>query len=152
MRLSQQSLTPASVHSQFRTLLLQHLPLKDYKGSVTAGQLADLLITMAVTARTLFATVRARFPFSHETARKAVHACLPALDKLTTACADLLHAIAGFSRHDRQRSWLLAIDAPSTVPARPRTSAAARRSRAPSTSTSPPRPASSTNADATPPG
>ncbi len=71
------SLTPPVVHSHFRGLLLQHLPLTDYKRSVTAKQLADLLILMAATARTLTACVRARFAFCHEVARRAVAAILP---------------------------------------------------------------------------
>ena len=77
MRHVQHTLSPAVVHSHFRVLLLQHLPLKDYKRSVTAGQLADLLILMATTARTLSAVVRARFAFCHEVARRAVAAILP---------------------------------------------------------------------------
>ena len=110
MRRSQDSLTPASVHTLFHKYLLQHLPLADFKDSVTALQLADLLTLMAATARTLFATVRERFPFSHETARKAVYACLPELDTLAVACTNLFHAIAGFSALERKRSWILALD------------------------------------------
>lgn len=110
MRPGQHTLTPASVHAHFHALLLRHLPLADFKRCVTARHLADLLTLMAATARTLFAVVRERFPFSHETARKAVYDCLPDLDQLTRLGADLLHAIAGFSPLERKRAWLLAID------------------------------------------
>ena len=113
MRHVQHTLTPSVVHSHFHGLLLHHLRLTDYKRSVTAGQLADLLILMAATARTLSAVVRARFAFCHEVARRAVYAILPQpdeLDQLVEVSVNLLHAIADFSRRDRRRTWLLAID------------------------------------------
>lgn len=106
MRHVQHTLSPAVVHSHLRVLLLQHLILTDYKRSVTAGQLA-------ATAGTLSAVVRARFAFCHEVARRAVAAILPQpdeLDALTQMSVNLLHAIADFSRRDRRRAWLLAID------------------------------------------
>ncbi len=49
MRHVQHTLTPAVVHSHFRVLLMQHVPLTDSKRSVTTKQLADLLILMAAT-------------------------------------------------------------------------------------------------------
>lgn len=77
---------------------------------VNPRQLLDLLLLMACTARTLFAVVRRRFPFSHETARRAVRACLPDLGTLTAGLADGLHDVAAFSRRDRRRRWTVAID------------------------------------------
>ena len=69
MRHVQHPLTPSVVHSHLHGLLLQHLRLNDYKRSVTARQLADLLILLAATARPLTAIVHARFAFCHEVAR-----------------------------------------------------------------------------------
>ena len=110
MRPSYPSLTPARVHSTFRTLLHRHLPATDYKRSVTANQLLDLIVLIATTGRTLTAVVRARFDFCHEIGRRALHAFLPPQHQLTEHMADLLHAIADFSRRDRRRPWILAID------------------------------------------
>ena len=110
MRPSYPSLTPARVHSTFRTLLHRHLPATDYKRSVTANQLLDLLVLIATTGRTLTAVVRARFDFCHEIGRRALHAFLPPQHQLTEHMADLRHAIADFSRRDRRRPGIRAID------------------------------------------
>lgn len=113
MRHVQHTLTPSVVHSHLHGQLLQHLRLNDYKRSVTAGQLADLLILLAATARPLTACVHARFAFCYEVARRAVSAILPRpaeIDDLTHVGVNLLRAITDFSRRDRRRPWLLAID------------------------------------------
>lgn len=110
MRPSYPRLTPARVHDTFRTLPHQHLPATDSKRSVTAHQLLDFLVLMATTRRTRAAVVRARFNFCHEIGRRALHAFLPTQHKLTAPMADLLHGIADFSRPDRRRQWVLAID------------------------------------------
>jgi hypothetical protein len=65
---------------------------------------------MAATTASLFAVARRFFPFSHETARRAVHDNLADADRLVAGLVHSLHDVAGFSRRDRRRHWLLAID------------------------------------------
>jgi hypothetical protein len=72
--------------------------------------LLDLLLLMAATGASLFATVRRFFRFSHETARQAVMANLPTRDVLTAGLLQALHRVMLLSRHDRRRRWTLAID------------------------------------------
>jgi hypothetical protein len=70
----------------------------------------DLLLVMAATAASLFAVARRFFRFSHETARRAVHDNLPDSGRLVAGLVHSLHDVTHFSRHDRRRHWLLAID------------------------------------------
>ena len=110
MRPGYSTLTPATVHSLTRSILEKTLSFRSYKHSVTLHQLLDVLVLLSATTRTLFAIAKRHFDFSHETARKALHANLPELDVLTTRLADALHAVAAFSRRDRLRLWTVAID------------------------------------------
>lgn len=110
MRQRYDTLNPRVVHCVAATMLLNHLPLKDYKRSVTAALLADLLLAMAASASTLCAVVRRQFAFGREVARRAIYGSLPPLKALTECVADLLHAVASFNRADRRREWTLAID------------------------------------------
>jgi hypothetical protein len=110
MRPGYSTITPAVVHGLARSALQTALAFRPYKQSVTVHQILDLLVLVAATTRTLFAVATRYFEFSHETARQAVRANLPALDILAGRLTDALHAIAAFSRRDRLRLWTLAID------------------------------------------
>src|SRR5262249_31095326 len=76
--------------------------------SVSIADVLDLLLLMAAHTLSLFAAVRRFFPFSHETARRAVHANLPDLDRLVAGLVQGLYDVAQFSPADRRRRWLLA--------------------------------------------
>lgn len=110
MRHGYSTITPATVHCCARDALRRALGFCDYKRSVTAHQLLDLILLVASTTRTLFAVARRYFHFSHETARQALHDNLPELDVLTERLVDALHAVAVFTRRDRLRRWTCAID------------------------------------------
>jgi hypothetical protein len=110
MHRSYSTITPATVHGLVRSVLETTLGLRDYKRSVTRTQLIDLLLLVAATTRTLFAIATRHFPFSHESARAALHYNLCSLDELTDRLADTLHAVAAFTRRDRRRVWTCAID------------------------------------------
>jgi hypothetical protein len=86
------------------------LDWKPFGRSVAVTQLLDLLLIMAATTASLFAVARRFFPFCHETARRAVRDNLPDQDRLVAGLVDALHDVAGFSRRDRRRHWLMAID------------------------------------------
>jgi hypothetical protein len=104
------TLTPTVVHHQAQQVLSRCLDWKPFRQSVTLTQLWDLLLLMAATTASLFATVRRFFPFSHETARQAVQANLPAIDRLVAGLVRSLHDVLAFSRRDRRRYWRLGID------------------------------------------
>lgn len=108
MRLPYTTVTPRVVHTLAATAL-RTLDLTAARG-LTAGQLLDLLLRMAATARTLFAVVRGCCSVSYESARRAVRANLPTTDQLTARLADALVAVAAFSARDRRRRWTVAID------------------------------------------
>jgi hypothetical protein len=110
MRPGYSTITPAVVHHLARSVLEQTLGFQAYKQSLTRRQLLDLLLLVAATTRTLFAVAKRYFRFSHETARKALHDNLPKLDVLTSRLVDALHAVAAFTRRDRLRLWIVAID------------------------------------------
>lgn len=110
MRPGYSTITPRTVHHLAKKALTPTLGFADYKRSVTAVQLIDLVLLVATTARTLFALATRYFRFSHESARKALHDNLPSLDVLTTRLVDALHAVAAFTRRDRLRRWTCAID------------------------------------------
>jgi hypothetical protein len=104
------SLTPGVIHGHARRALAGCLDWEPVGRSVSVTQLLDLLLVMAATAASLFAVARRFFPFSHETARRAVRGNLPAAGRLVAGLVGALHDVAGFSRRDRRRPWLLAID------------------------------------------
>lgn len=110
MHPSYSTITPATVHCLARSVLEEALGFGDYKRSVTRVQLIDLVLLIAATTRTLFAIATRYFPFSHETARQALHDNLPELPVLTGRLADALFAVAAFTRRDRLRLWTVAID------------------------------------------
>src|SRR5262245_15761404 len=110
MRRSQSTITPAVVHADARAALSRAIGWAPFRSSVTVRQVLDLILLVAATARTLSAVARARFPFSHETARRALRANLPEVDALADGLTGALHTALAFSRRDRRRGWVLGID------------------------------------------
>jgi hypothetical protein len=110
MRHFHSTITPGVIHQQARQALQASLDWQPFHDSVSVSDLLDLLVLMAATAASLFATVRRFFGFSHETALRAVKANLPTRERLVQGLVDTLHDVAQFSRQDRRRRWLLAID------------------------------------------
>jgi len=110
MRHCYSSLTPNVIHNQAGQVLRGCLDWKPFGRSVSAAQVVDLLLFMAATTASLFDTVRRFFSFSHETARQAIKANLPDRDRLLAGLVNSLHDVLSFSRLDRRRLWLLAID------------------------------------------
>jgi hypothetical protein len=110
MRPFYSTITPAVIHQQTRSALEGVLPWKPFQRSVRVADLLDLLLLMAAHTASLFATVRRFFAFSHETASRAVKANLPSRERLTAGLVQALYDVAGFSRQDRRRRWLVAID------------------------------------------
>jgi hypothetical protein len=108
MRQTHSSITPTVVRQTARAVLQRALPVRPYGRKVTQARLLDLLLLVATLRSSLSAVVRRfRFGFSHETARKAVHANLPDVptltDRLVEACYQLTTRL-------RRRRWVLALD------------------------------------------
>jgi hypothetical protein len=110
MRPSYSTITPAVIHQQARYALEGVLDWKPYHRSVSVADLLNLLLLMAAHTASLFATVRRFFAFSHETASRAVKANLPSRERLVAGLVQALYDVAHFSRQDRRRRWLVAID------------------------------------------
>lgn len=110
MRRCHSTITPAVVHAQARDVLRHVLDFRPFGRSVTGTDLLDLLLLMAATAASLFAVVSRFFPFSHETAARALKANLPTAERLVQGLLRALYDTAAFSRQDRRRRWRLAID------------------------------------------
>jgi hypothetical protein len=110
MRPPYSTITPAVIHQQAHAALLRCLDWKPYHQSVAVTDLLSLLLLMAAHTASLFATVRRFFSFSHETARRAIKANLPCRAQLVDGLLHALHDVASFSRQDRRRRWLVAID------------------------------------------
>src|ERR1700728_968365 len=70
-------ITPAVVHREARQALHHSLDWKPFHESVSVEHLLDLLLLMAASTASLFATVRRFFSFSHQTASLAVKSNLP---------------------------------------------------------------------------
>ena len=103
-------ISPALVHHQARDVLQGMLSWKPFGRSVTVANLIDLLLFVAASASSLSAVAKRFFRFSHETASRAVKANLPDMDRLVHGLLNSLYHVATFSRLDRRRRWLLAID------------------------------------------
>lgn len=110
MRPPYSTITPAVIHQEARAALQRCLDWKPYHQSVSVTDLLSLLLLMAAHTASLFATVRRFFSLSHETARRALKANLPSRDQLVDGLRHALHDVASFSRQDRRRRWLVAID------------------------------------------
>jgi hypothetical protein len=100
----------AAVYPLAQQALAKVLVGQPFRPSVTLTQLLDLLLLMAATTRTLFAVTQRYFPFSHETARQALHAHLPKTDRLTERLVQALYDVLALARRDRRRLWTVAID------------------------------------------
>src|ERR1700733_5440963 len=106
-------ITPGVVHQQARQALRGSLDWKPFHESVSIDQLLDLLLLMAASTASLFAMVRRFFSFSHQTASLADKANLPDrqnIGELTRGMVTALYHVAAFSRQDRRRRWMVAID------------------------------------------
>src|SRR3954453_15026997 len=99
-------ITPGVVHRHAREALRGSLDWKPFHESVSVDHLLDLLLLMAASTASLFATARRFFSFSHQTASLAVKANLPErqnVDRLTRGLVTALFNVAAFSRRDRRR-------------------------------------------------
>lgn len=106
-------ITPAVVHQRAGQALRRSLDWKPFHESVSVEHLLDLLLLMAASTASLFATVRRFFSFSHQTASLAIKANLPGrkqVDRLTRGLVQALYEVPQFSRRDRRRRWMIAID------------------------------------------
>jgi hypothetical protein len=106
-------ITPKVVHGRARQALGHVLDWVPFHKSVSVDNLLDLLLLMAASTASLFATVRRFFSFSHQTGSLAVKANLPSrknIDQLTRGLVDALYDVMAFSRQDRRRHWMVAID------------------------------------------
>jgi putative transposase len=102
------TLTPGLVRVTAAQGLQQALAWKDF-GKVKVTALINLVLLVAALRQTISAVVRRfRFGFSHETARNALDANLPPLDKLTQGLVDALHG--WLPRSVTRKSWDIAID------------------------------------------
>ena len=110
MRRTHRTATAGTVHHLAHRALAATLDWKPFRASVPVAHLLDLILLMAATTRTLFAVVTRHFRFSHETARRAVRENLPDLDTLTDRLTAALYHVLAFSRPDRRRRWVVAID------------------------------------------
>lgn len=110
MRPPYSTITPAVIHQQAREGLQRVLDWKPYHQSVSVTDLLNLLLLMAAHTASLFAIARRFFAFSHETASRALKANLPSRDRLVAGLVQALDDVACFSRQDRRRRWLVAID------------------------------------------
>jgi Transposase DDE domain len=110
MRHSHSTITPAVVHRRAREVLQSVLAWKSFGKSVSVHDLLDVLLLMATAVASLSAVVRRFFTFSQETAWRAVKANLPGSARLVQGLVQALHQTSEFSRRDRRRSWLVAID------------------------------------------
>ncbi len=107
MRQPHCTLTPAVVRDTAHTALRTALPWQPFGRRVTVPGLLDLLLLVAALRASLSA-LAPRFGFSHETARQAVAANLPAQGALTAGLVAALHRCGG--RRWRKRRWDVAID------------------------------------------
>lgn len=109
MRHGHCTITPADVRCLARQALARVLPWKGYGRLASADQILDVLLFAAALASSLSAVVRRfGFGFCHETARQAVIANLPDLERLTSGLLDALSLFG--SRPLRRHRWVVAID------------------------------------------
>lgn len=103
-----QSTNPRRVHQLAAAVLTTALNIRAVR-AVPAPLLADLLLRMAATTRTLFALAR-RTEFSHETIRKAVRSLVSTEPRLAEQITDALHALVILPLSEWGRPWIVAID------------------------------------------
>jgi hypothetical protein len=110
MRPIHSTISDSSVHQLAHATLERVFDWKAFRKSVSVSDLIALLLIMATTNGTLFATVKRFFHVCYETARQALKANLPKEDVLTDKLVGALHDVLTFSRQDRKRQWTVAID------------------------------------------
>src|SRR3954447_25384351 len=110
MRHNQGTLKPAVVHAHARQMLMTELEMKDYKQAVPATVLASVLLLAACWQCSLSAAcLLVHGTPSHESVRKAMHACLPPRprDLLARLLAALRRTLPD---HLRRRPLVFALD------------------------------------------
>src|ERR1700752_4077648 len=109
MRRFYSTITPARVRSIAAAGLQNALPWRDIGVAVKVPTLIDLILLTASLGLTLSAVLRRfAFGFSFETARQALDANLPDLDRLGENLVDALHGF--LPRAIRRRDWDVAMD------------------------------------------
>ena len=109
MRHTYRSVTPAIVRSVATEHLRTALTWAP-SPSVSVDQMLRFLLLMATGLTSVFHVVRRLFPFSHDSARRAVYANCPSLDLVAGGLNRALHRVRGCSRRDRRTGWDIAID------------------------------------------
>jgi hypothetical protein len=110
MRIRQCIPNARTVHKDAAELIKEILPWKDFRDSMTIADILRLLLLLSTMNRTLSHIVRFFFIISHETARRAIQSQLKDQAALTQGLVRTLYKAAEFSRRDRRRKWVLAID------------------------------------------
>jgi hypothetical protein len=109
MRPAHCTLTPTVVRATAAAGLQRACPWHDFGSAVTVAALLDLILLTASLCLTPSAVLRRfAFGFCYETARKALEANLPPLDRLGDGLVDALHSY--LPRVIRRRAWDIAID------------------------------------------
>jgi hypothetical protein len=109
MRRSYCTITPATVRTTAAAGLQRACPWHDVGSVVQVGPLLDLILLTAALGLTLSAVLRRfAFGFCYETARQALEANLPPLDRLEHGLVDALHGY--LPRSIRRRGWDIAVD------------------------------------------
>ena len=109
MRRYYSTITPAVVRATAQRGLAAALPWQPFGACVPVTALLDLILLVAALRSSLSAVVqRFRFGFCHETARRALDANLPPVDRLANGLVDALHGY--LPRVFRRRAWDIAID------------------------------------------
>jgi|tagenome__1003787_1003787.scaffolds.fasta_scaffold20631095_1 hypothetical protein len=109
MRPPYRSITPAVV----RSVATDHLRAAfawTATDSVSVDHMLRFLLLMATGLASVFHVVRRLFPFSHDSARRAVYANCPSLEAVAGGLNRALHRVLECSRLDRSRGWEVAID------------------------------------------
>ena len=109
MRPSYRSVTPAIV----RSIAAEHLRAAwtwRPTGTVSVDDLLRVALLMATGLTSVFHVVRRLFPFSHDSARRAIYANCPAVDVVAGGLNRALHRVLDGSRLDRSAAWDIAID------------------------------------------
>jgi hypothetical protein len=78
--------------------------------AVSVDQMLRFLLLMATGLSSVFDVVRRLFPFSHDSARRAVYANCPSVGVVAAGLNRALHSVFRLSRLDRRRRWHIAID------------------------------------------
>ncbi len=109
MRRRYSTLTPGVVRATAAVGLRAALPWQPFGTKVSVPALLHLILLVAALRSSLSAVVqRFRFAFCHETARQALDANLPPLERLAEGLVNALHGY--LPRVFRRRAWDIALD------------------------------------------